>query len=187
MLDWLKGILGDGYTDEIDRKVSAEIGKNFVAKADFNGVKAELKAAKETVAARDGQLEELKKSSGDLDALKAQIAELQAANQQEAEAHAAEMMRLKLDTAVDKALSAAGAKNNLAAKALLGDFLSGAKLSEDGSVEGLDRAVKALAEDAGTAFLFEKAPAEKPLPGAKPACPGRSTPAGQEDSGPVII
>ena len=97
MLDWLKGILGDGYTDEIDRKVSAEIGKNFVAKADFNGVKAELKAAKETVAARDGQLEELKKSSGDLDALKAQIAELQAANQQEAEAHAAEMMRLKLD------------------------------------------------------------------------------------------
>ena len=180
MLDWLKGILGDGYTDEIDRKVSAEIGKNFVAKADFNGVKAELKAAKEAVAARDGQLEELKKSSGDL-------AELQAANQQEAEAHAAEMMRLKLDTAVDKALSTAGAKNNLAAKALLGDFLSGAKLSEDGSVEGLDRAVKALAEDAGTAFLFEKAPAEKPLPGAKPACPGRSTPAGQEDSGPVII
>ena len=187
MLDWLKGILGDGYTDDLDRKVSAEIGKNFVAKADFNTAKAELKTARETISARDGQLEELRKSSGDLDALKAKIAELQAANRQEAEAHAAEMMRLKLDTAVDKALSAAGAKNNTAAKALLGDFLAGAKLAEDGSVEGLDKAVKALAGDAGTAFLFEKAPAEKPLPGAKPTYPGRSAPAGQEDSGPVVF
>ena len=100
MLDWLKGILGDSYTDEIDRKVSAEIGKNFVAKADFNGVKAELKTAKEAVAARDSQLEELRKSSGDLDALKAQIAELQAANQQEAEAHEAELNRLRKGAAL---------------------------------------------------------------------------------------
>ena len=36
MLDWLKGILGDAYTDEVDQKVSAEIGKHFVAKTDFN-------------------------------------------------------------------------------------------------------------------------------------------------------
>ena len=56
-----------------------------------------------------------------------------------------------------------------------------------GSLSTMALAAEETAEDAGTAFLFEKAPAEKPLPGAKPACPGRSTPAGQEDSGPVII
>lgn len=186
MLDWLKGILGDSYTEEIDRKVSAEIGKNFVAKSDFNSVKAELKTAKETISTRDGQLDELKKSSGDLEGLKQQIVKLQEANQQEAKAHAAEMTRFRLDAAVDKALTAAGAKNNTAAKALLADFLSGAKLAEDGTVEGLEGAVKALTEDTGTAFLFEKADSGL-LPGAKPADAGRADPAGQKLDGPVII
>ena len=36
MLEWLKNILGDGYTDDIDKRVSSEIGKAFVSKADFN-------------------------------------------------------------------------------------------------------------------------------------------------------
>lgn len=39
MLEWLKTILGDMYTEDIDKKVSAEIGKNFVSKADFVSVK----------------------------------------------------------------------------------------------------------------------------------------------------
>ena len=36
MLEWLKNILGDKYTPEIDTAVSQEIGKSFVARADFN-------------------------------------------------------------------------------------------------------------------------------------------------------
>ena len=43
MLEWLKNILGEAYTDEVDAKVSAEIGKNFVAKADFNAKNDVLK------------------------------------------------------------------------------------------------------------------------------------------------
>lgn len=39
MLEWLKAILGDGYNEEIDKQISAEIGKGFVAKADFNAAK----------------------------------------------------------------------------------------------------------------------------------------------------
>ena len=51
MLEWLKEILGDGYTEEIDGKVSAEIHREFVAKAEFerlrldNAVDAALLAA----------------------------------------------------------------------------------------------------------------------------------------------
>ena len=33
MLDWLKPILGDAYTEEIDSKIAAESGKGFVARA----------------------------------------------------------------------------------------------------------------------------------------------------------
>ena len=29
MLEWLKDILGDGYTEEIDKQVSNEIGKAY--------------------------------------------------------------------------------------------------------------------------------------------------------------
>ncbi len=36
MLDWLKPILGNGYTDEIDGKVAAEIAKVYAPKADLD-------------------------------------------------------------------------------------------------------------------------------------------------------
>jgi len=36
MLDWLKAILGEAYTEDAEKKISAEIGKNFVARNDFN-------------------------------------------------------------------------------------------------------------------------------------------------------
>ena len=36
MLEWLKTVLGDAYTPEIDTAVSQEIGKGFVARTDFN-------------------------------------------------------------------------------------------------------------------------------------------------------
>lgn len=56
MLDFLKTVLGDAYTDEIDKKISEEIGKGFVARADFNtlkdskkGLEEQLKTANETI------------------------------------------------------------------------------------------------------------------------------------------
>ena len=42
-LEWLKPILGDGYTEEIDKAVSEQIGKGFVARADFNELKESKK------------------------------------------------------------------------------------------------------------------------------------------------
>ena len=63
MLDWLKTILGEAYSEEIDKKVSEEIGKNFVARADFNTLNTEKKALADTVKERDKQLETLKAST----------------------------------------------------------------------------------------------------------------------------
>lgn len=53
MLDWLKTILGEAYSEEIDKKVSEEIGKNFVARADFNALNTEKKKLADTVKERD--------------------------------------------------------------------------------------------------------------------------------------
>ena len=60
MLAWLKEILGDAYTDDIEKKVSDEIGKGFVSRADFNTVNESKKGLEEEIGKRDKQLETLK-------------------------------------------------------------------------------------------------------------------------------
>lgn len=106
MLDWLKPILGDAYTEEIDSKIAAEIGKGFVARADFNEVSTAKKKLEQDVATRDQQLEDLKKSTGDIDALKQQITTLQTQNADAKTAYEAELAKVKLDAAVEAALTA---------------------------------------------------------------------------------
>ncbi len=153
MLEWLKAILGESYTEEIDKKVSSEVGKGFVSKTDFNAVNEEKKALEKTLSRRDTQLEELKKSAGDNEALKAQIAELQEKNTADAAAHAEEIGRLKLEAAVDAALMNAGARNTKAVRALID--MTKVRLCKDGSAEGMDEQLSALKKGEDTEFLFE--------------------------------
>lgn len=180
MLDWLKTILGEAYTDEIDKKVSEEIGKAFVARADFNTLNTEKKTLTDTIKERDRQLETLKASSGDVEALKAQIVTLQTENQTAAQAHEDEIKRIKVDTAVELALSAAKAKNVKAAKALL--ELDNAELAEDGTVKGLDEQIKKLAESPESGFMFETGKQKQNFKGFKPGESG--DPKGSGDKAP---
>lgn len=39
-LTWLKEIIGDAYTEEMDAAVSKKIGELFVSREDFNTVKS---------------------------------------------------------------------------------------------------------------------------------------------------
>lgn len=154
-LEWLKTILGDGYTDDIESKIAQEIGKGFVSKADFNAVKTQQKKLEDDLKTRDTQLEELKKATGTADELTAQIAALQEQNRKDKQAHEAEVARIRLDAAVDKALTESGARNNIAVKALLAAFLRDAKVGEDGSVKGLAAEIETLAKGESTSFLFD--------------------------------
>lgn len=183
MLEWLKNILGDGYTDEVDAKVSAEIGKNFVSKADFNQVNTAKKKAEDDVKARDQQLEDLKKSTGDAAALQEQITTLQNQNAEAKKTYEAELARVRLDGAVESALTAAGAKNNTAVKALLADFLKDAKLDDSGAVKGLAAEIDTLAKADATAFLFNTTDGNaQQFKGMQPGAAGGKTPpaAGKE-------
>lgn len=183
MLEWLKNILGDGYTDEVDAKVSAEIGKNFVSKADFNQVNAAKKKAEDDVKTRDQQLETLKKSTGDTAALQEQITTLQTQNAEAKKTYEAELARVRLDGAVEAALTAAGAKNNTAVKALLANFLKDAKLDDSGAVKGLAAEIDTLAKADATAFLFNTTDGNaQQFKGMQPGAAGGKTPpaAGKE-------
>ena len=167
-LEWLKNILGAAYTPEIDTAVAQEIGKGFVARADFNAkaakvteLETEATQLRADVKTRDTQLEELKKSAGDNADLKKQIEDLTAQNKADKAAHDKELATVKLMAAVDAELTAAGSKNNTAVKAVLADFLKDASIV-DGKVTAkvggesitLAAKVEALKKDTTTDFMF---------------------------------
>lgn len=135
-------LIAMGLTEDQAKKVMDSLDGNFVTKARFNEVNEENKTLKQSVADGDKQLEDLKKSSGDNAELKKQIETLQQQNADQKKAHDAEMAQLKLDNAIDAALTAAGAKNIKAVRAMIDT--SKMKLGEDGTVEGLPDAIKAV-------------------------------------------
>lgn len=175
MLEWLKEILGDAYNGEIDSAVAKKIGEDFVSRKDFNDKNADVKRLEKEVKDRDSQLDKLKNSSGSVEDLQNQIADLQKQNKDAADKHAEELLKIKTDNAVENALSAAGAKNNIAVKALLSEFLSKAKLLDDGSVEGLSQEIKKLSESESTGFLFNTKN-EPGFSGMQPGDPGGREP-----------
>lgn len=95
---WLKPILGEAHTEDIDKQVDAELGKSYVARTDYDTVKAENKTISSQLKQRDTQLAELKKT--DPEKLQAEITRLQQENKKAAENHAAEMARIQKTTAL---------------------------------------------------------------------------------------
>lgn len=156
-----------GLDEETAEKVAAastEELKGFIPKARFDEVNTAKNHAEEQVKERDKQIEGLKAASGDAESLKKQIETLQAANKQKDSEHAAEIKKLKIDAAVDAALTAAKAKNLKAARALL--ELDKAELSDDGTVKGLAEQIDKLKAGDDTKFMFDASGKPK-LKGAK--------------------
>ena len=142
MIEWLKTILGDAYTEDIDKKVAAEIGKAFVARADYNSLNESKKTLDATLKERDAQLEELKKI--DAEGLQAKIAELQTANEKAKTDYEKALAETKFSSALELALSTSGAKS---AKALRG-FLDMVKIKLDGDkLLGLDEQIEAVRKE----------------------------------------
>lgn len=171
MLEWLKTILGEGYTPDIDKAVSGEIAKAYVACSDHEAQSAKLKEAEtqvkqldDTVKARDKQLEDLKKSAGDNEDLQKQIDALTKQNKDQKAAYDKELATVKLTAAVDKELTAAGSKSNIAVRALLAEFLQNATVQdgkvvskENGQAVTLGAKLEAMKKDAASDFLFSAA------------------------------
>lgn len=121
--------------------------------AEITNLKTENETLSKQIKDRDKQIDTLKSSVGDNDELKKQIETLQADNKAKDEAHAKELTQLKIDTAVEKALTDNGALNVKAAKALL--ELADAKLADDGTVKGLTEQIEKLKADEGSKFMFK--------------------------------
>lgn len=136
--------------EKIDRILdenSSDIGR---AKGELENITKERDNLKSQISERDKQLTDLKKSSGDNEELKKQIEALQQQNTEQKNTFDSQMAQLKLENAVNTALTAAGAKNNKAVMALLD--MSGVKLDDNGALSGFDEALETVRKS--DSFLF---------------------------------
>ncbi len=158
MLDWLKTILGDKYTEDIDKQVSAEIGKGFVARADFNSANEAKKVLETRIADYDKQIKGFEKLVGDNEALKGQLTQAQEANKAAKTEYEAQLKKLTLDGKIESALIGAKARDIKIARAALDE----AKISLDGdNLLGLTDQLTALQKE--KAWLFGD-PEQNPPP-----------------------
>lgn len=125
-----------------------------VSAAEITNLQTEIEGLTGQVKDRDKQLEDLKKSAGDNAELQKQIEQLQSDNATAKANHESEMNQLKVQYAVEKALTSANAKNIKAVKALLD--LDDAKLDKDGNVKGLQDQIDKLVSGEDTKFLFNE-------------------------------
>jgi hypothetical protein len=159
MFEWLKTILGDAYTEDIDTAVAKEIGKAFVAKNDFNTTSTEKKALED-------QLKELAETlKAKPEELKVKVTELLTTAATASEEHAKKLAQVKLDAAVDTTLTKAGAVNLKAVKALLDP--SKISLDDKGIVAGLDDQITAIKSTDAWAFTAAQPPAPPPKSGER--------------------
>lgn len=142
-------LIAMGLTEEQASKVMESLNGNFVTKKRFDELNDTKKQLEKDVAARDKQLEDLKKV--DAAGLQAEIEKLQGENKAAKENFEAQLKQMQLDSAVEKALTAAKAKNTKAVKALLD--LEKAELDGE-TIKGLDDQIKKLQEGEDSKFLF---------------------------------
>lgn len=163
-----------GLKKEVIDSIMEENGKDIEnAKENINKLETKVstleteKSALQTqVRERDEQLEILKNSADDLEGLKHQIETLQADNKTKDETHAAEIKQLKIDSAVESAITSVRGKNTKAIKALLD--LANAEFTEDGCVKGLSEQLETLKKADDSKFLFGTETKQTQFKGAKP-------------------
>jgi len=147
-MDWLKELLAtvDGADALLD-KITSGIGKNFVAKSDFNAKNDELKTAKALVTELQGKVESI-------GADEKKYAELKAQYDNDTTTLKNQLSQVKNDFTLDSELGKSGAKNLKALKALLD--MSKVSFGEDGTVEGLKDQIDGLKKSETWLFNVQK-------------------------------
>lgn len=165
MLDWLKEILGESYTEEIDKKVSAEIGKGFVSKSNFDAKNEALKLAQEQLTEANGQIEKFK--GMDIEGIQAAADEWKKKAEKAEEDRKNQIASIQFDTMLNSAISSVKGRNAKAIKALLDtDTLKASKNQAD----DLNKALEALKSE--NSYLFDD---EKPVPTFSGPTPGATS------------
>lgn len=134
----------DSVMDENGKDIEAEKEKTTTTTAELEDVKKQLKEANSTIT-------DLKKSNADNEALQAKVKEYEDTIKTQKADYEAKVRNLTLDSAIEKALSNAGAKHiDLLSTKIDREKL---KIETDGKVTGLDEQISAYKESYKDLFI----------------------------------
>lgn len=168
-LAWAKDLLGDAYTEELERQIEEQIGKEYAPKAELETAMADqealteqLKDAKATLQSLDGK---------DIEAIKQEAADYKQRAEQAERDRDEKIASMQFDNLVDGAISAARGRNPKAIKAVIDmDALRASKNQEVGIKAALEAAQQSDAYLFGVASA-EPTPADgtgtSPVPGSR--------------------
>ena len=144
-----------GLSDEqVEKFIKNAITDKFIPKHRMDEVNEKNKQLTEDVKNRDKQIEDLKKFEGDNATLKSKIEELETANKEKDEANAKVIKELKIDNAINYALSGKVQEG-------YGDLVTGLIdkkliiLKDDGTISGLDEQLSKIKESKPLLFVSE--------------------------------
>ncbi len=170
-MDFLKNVLSEtklkALTDLLGPELTAQINtkaagftinpaeEKLIPKSVFDEVNTQLRDSKALVSARDVQITELGKFKGSSEELTRQVETLKTQNAAAKADYEAKIAARDRSDTIEKHLSepAVGAKDLIAVKAHLKDFLEKAEI-KDGKVQGLDDQIKTLKTSHG--YLFNE-------------------------------
>ena len=119
MIDFLKQTFGDAVTDEVLTSFKNELGKKFVAKADYNTKRDELKNAREKLSELENENNDFREKIGLFEERDVDIQKLQEKYDQHVSVLNGKIEQMRLDGELDALIRKNGGKNEKALKALL--------------------------------------------------------------------
>lgn len=156
-MDKIKQLLKEmGLSDEqIQKFIDEGIKDKFVPKYRMDEVNEKNKQLTDDISARDKQIKDLSKFEGDNATLKSKIDELEKANKEKDEANAKAIKELKIDNAVNYALSGKVQEgyNDLVLGLIDKSLII---LKDDGTVSGLDEQIEKIKKDKSLLFVAEQ-------------------------------
>ena len=151
---------GELNESQFEEELGKGLATAFIPKTKFNEVNEAKKLAETNLANANNTLNELRQKGDLSDEYKKQIEALNAQIAQAQKEHESQLLKMRLDTAIESSLQSAKAKNLKATRALLDE--SKLAFAEDGSVTGLKEQIEAIQKDNGFLFDIEQSNPRKP-------------------------
>ena len=151
--DFLEGLgLEKDVVNKILDENSRDIGRE---KQKADQAKEDLAAAQKSLADRDKDIEELKKSSGDAEGIRKQLEELQGKYTKETAEYKAQLAQRDYQTAIDKAIADSGVKfSSKSAEKAFRAGIGDSKLEmKDGALDGFDKYLEKAKSEDPSAFV----------------------------------
>ena len=119
MIEFLKQTFGDAVTDEIIANFKSELGKKFVAKADYNTKRDELKAIQTEFDEFRIQAESVQARADEADRLNQELSALQGKYDEHVSVLNGRLEKMQLENDIGALIRSKGGKNEKAVRALL--------------------------------------------------------------------